>query len=171
MTDELRSILTGTLGLSIPAVVSAWLAIRRSVRLSAGPELNRVRQVAAIAILLQAGHFGEEWYTGFYRRFPEMLGFVPWPSTFFVAFNLAWLMTWSVSAAGLSNHPRLFSFPIWFLGIASVVNGIAHPALASASGGYFPGLWTSPLVAVAGVLLLRALGRATVRAAVYRGIS
>jgi len=60
MSAELRSILVGTLGLSIAAVVSAWLAIWRSVRLSALPELSRVRHVAAIAILLQAAHFGEE---------------------------------------------------------------------------------------------------------------
>jgi hypothetical protein len=45
-------------------------------------------------------------------------------------------------------------FPLWFLGIACALNGLAHPLLALRSGGYFPGLITSPLVGVAGVLLL-----------------
>ncbi len=38
------------------------------------------------------------------------------------------------------------------------MNGVVHPLLAVASGGYFPGLWSSPLVGIVGVLLLRALG-------------
>jgi len=52
-----------------------------------------------------------------------------------------------------------FLFSIWFLAIASAVNGVAHPVLSLVSGGYFPGLWSSPLVGVAGVFLLRALPR------------
>jgi len=45
------------------------------------------------------------------------------------------------------------SFPIWCFAIAAIVNGIAHPLLAVAARGYFPGLITSPVVGVVGVLL------------------
>ena len=38
------------------------------------------------------------------------------------------------------------------------MNGLAHPLLAARTGGYFPGLFSSPLVGVVvGVLLLRRL--------------
>jgi hypothetical protein len=48
-------------------------------------------------------------------------------------------------------------FPIWFLGIASTLNGIVHPLLSAVKQGYFPALWTSPFVGVAGALLVRRL--------------
>ncbi|MBI2569230.1 MAG: hypothetical protein HYV63_19595 [Candidatus Schekmanbacteria bacterium] len=41
------------------------------------------------------------------------------------------------------------------------MNGIGHPLFAVASGGYFPGLITSPLIGVAGVVLWGRLLRAT----------
>lgn len=49
---------------------------------------------------------------------------------------------------------------LWFLGIAGVVNGVAHPALAQLAlraGSYFPGLITSPLIGGLGLTLLRRL--------------
>lgn len=161
MGPELRSILVGTLGLSVAALASGWLAVVRPIRLPGLLEIGRVRRVAVIAIIIQCAHFGEEWYTGFDGRFPQMLGLAPWPRAFFAGFNLSWIAIWCVSALLMSKQPRLSAFPLWFLGIASAVNGIAHPVLAFASAGYFPGLWTSVLVGVAGVFLLRALGQAT----------
>lgn len=159
MSPEVRSIIVGTIGLSAALIAAAVLTISRDIRLSALPELNRVRRVAAMTIIMQCAHFTEEWYNGFHKRFPEMLGLVPWSDTFFVFFNVIWIAIWSLCAAFLRIQPRAFSFPIWFLAIASVVNGIGHPVLAIVSGGYFPGLWTSPFPGAAGVLLLRALCR------------
>jgi len=52
-------------------------------------------------------------------------------------------------------------FPLWFLAAASVSNALLHPALAIATGGYFPGVLTSPVVGVAGLFLLRGLARIT----------
>ena len=63
-----------------------------------------------------------------------------------------------------SRRREAVLFPAWFLAIASVANGIAHPALALATGSYFPGLWTSPLMAAGGVLLWRRLMTITARA-------
>ncbi|PKM09420.1 MAG: hypothetical protein CVV17_00820 [Gammaproteobacteria bacterium HGW-Gammaproteobacteria-7] len=56
---------------------------------------------------------------------------------------------------------RVVLFPIWCLAIASVVNRVAHPLLSLAVEGYFPGRWSSPVVGVAGIALLRALGALT----------
>jgi hypothetical protein len=49
----------------------------------------------------------------------------------------------------------------WFLAIACVANGVIHPILSLAVAGYFPGLWSSPLVGILGVGLLRSMALAT----------
>ena len=96
---------------------------------------------------------------GFHLRYPELLGLAPWPPSFFVTFNLVWIVVWGLSLLGLSRHVRAAYFPMWFLGIGSAVNGVAHPIFSMAVSGYFPGLLTSPLVGLLGVLLLRELAR------------
>lgn len=161
MNEELRSILLGTAGLDLAAAASLLLSVARPPRAAAVSERNRVRRIAAAAIVLQSLHFSEEWSTGFHVRFPQFLGLVPWPSSFFVTFNLVWIAIWTLSAMLLRLQPRLLLFPIWFLAIGSVANGVAHPLLAAAAGGYFPGLWTSPLVGIAGVVLLKAVSALT----------
>jgi hypothetical protein len=55
---------------------------------------------------------------------------------------------------------RAALFPLWFLAIGGVANGLAHPSFSLRTGGYFPGLVTSPLVGFASLLLLRRLARA-----------
>jgi hypothetical protein len=124
----------------------------------------RVRGAAragAVAIALQAAHFAEELATGFERRFPESLGLAPWSVRFFVALNLLWLAAWVASVPGLRARRRAALFPLWFLALAAVANGVGHPLLAARAGGYFPGLFTSPLVGVAGAVLLWRLGSVT----------
>ena len=54
---------------------------------------------------------------------------------------------------GPAKGTRLALFPVWFFAIAAVANGIAHPVLAVVGHGYFPGLITSPVLGVLGVLL------------------
>ena len=83
------------------------------------------------------------------------------PLSFFLLFNVTWLAIWVASVPGLrSGRPAAF-FAAWFLAIADLFNGIAHPLLAVASGGYFPGLVTSPFIAAAAALLWIRLRRAT----------
>ncbi len=143
------------------AVVALWLTISRGgVAASAGALQPAVR-VAAIAIAAQAGHFVEELTTGFHERLPAAFGLPPLSLRLFVSFNGAWLGIWALSAWGLAYRRQVALFPLWFLGIASVGNGLAHPLLALNAGGYFPGLATSPLVAAVGALLLARLSRVT----------
>jgi hypothetical protein len=112
-------------------------------------------------VLTQAVHFVEELSTGFHRRFPEALGLPAWSTAFFVSFNVAWLVAWVLCIPGLTARRHLALFPLWFLAIAAVANGIAHPALAARAGGYFPGLVTAPVLGVGGLLLLRRLSLLT----------
>ena len=116
--------------------------------------VTNTRTIAALVLALQALHFCEEYLHEFYWRFPELLGLSAWSEAFFVTFNLTWLAIWTAAIAGLEKFPRAALVPLWFLGIAAAVNGLAHPALAIAVGGYFPGLWSSVFVGLAGVLLL-----------------
>lgn len=163
MSETLRSFLTGTSGLAILAAVSAWLVYDRQPNRSPGAVKLPIR-AAAYAILLQLAHFLEETTAGFYDRFPAFLGLAPWPALFFVAFNFLWLVVWTASLWGIAAGIRLAWFPLWFLALASMANGVVHLILAAASGGYFPGLATSPLVGVAGVVLTRRMIEATASA-------
>jgi Protein of unknown function with HXXEE motif len=95
----------------------------------------------------------EEFVTRFQDRFPALLGLPAWSQNFFVVFNLLWLSVWILSAVSLQRGYRFLLFPMWFFAIAAIANGVAHPVLAVVAGGYFPGLLSSPVVGVLGVLL------------------
>ncbi len=143
------------------AVVALWLTISRGGVAASAAAVQPAVRVAAIAIAAQAGHFVEELTTGIHERLPAAFGLAPLSLRLFVSFNLAWLGIWVLSAWGLARRRQVALFPLWFLGVASVANGIAHPLLALNAGGYFPGLATSPLVAALGALLLARLSRVT----------
>ena len=135
----------------------------RSAR-GARPQAPRV--VAGVAVTVQAAHFLEELRTGFPQAFPSILGLRPWSTAAFVLFNVAWLCVWCLALLEAPRGHRLAEWPLWFLGLAMTVNGVAHPLLAVGAGGYFPGLWTSIPSAIVGVVLLRELTRVSrVRAA------
>ncbi len=159
MPNGASSVLVGTSGLTLAAVAAAVLAYSRP-RVAA-EHVARVRQIASIAVVAQAAHFGEEYLQQFYLRFPAQLGLAPWSEQFFVSFNVAWLVVWVFAIATLTKFPRLAAFPLWFLAIASVANGVVHPLLSLVVGGYFPGLWSSPVVGILGVVLVSALASAT----------
>lgn len=159
MSPEMTSILIGTAGLTFAALVALLLAFtRRGV--SSG-DIAQIRTWAGLAVLLHVGHFMEEYYSAFYIRFPQLLGLSPWPASFFIGANVAWLVVWLMALALLHRFPRAAIFPLWFLGIAATVNGVAHPALAIGRGGYFPGFWSSSLIGGVGVYLLCRLMLAT----------
>jgi len=155
MNDTASSLILGTLGLALAACSAAALTLSRGS--IATMRVPRVRRLAAMAVAIQAVHFTEESAAGFARRFPDTLGLAPWPSSLFIGFNVGWLAVWALAIAGLANYPRLAALPLWFLAIAEMVNGITHPLLALAVGGYFPGLWSSPFVGMLGLILFRAL--------------
>jgi hypothetical protein len=161
MTEELRSFLIGTIPLDIVMIVALVLTVSRGPGKQEGVVRAQCGRVAALATAVQIAHFVEEWATGFNCRFPELLGLEPWSPELWVSFNLAWIFVWVVSILGVRAGVHAALFPIWFLGIASVLNGIAHPLLAAAVAGYFPGLWTSPVAGVTGVRLVGALGKLT----------
>ena len=141
-----------------------WVALAAAtlIVLARRPQAAQLKHVvgpALIVLALQALHFSEELTTAFYQRFPERLGLAPWSVEFFVVFNLIWLALWllAVWLARAGRAPAYAAIMLWFLGIAAIGNGIAHPILAVLARGYFPGLITSPFLGLAGLFLVRAL--------------
>jgi hypothetical protein len=141
----------------------AALILTRSRR---SPAENRSQRLAAsralaLATGIQAMHFAEEAATGFHERLGPVFGLPEMPFSFFMAFNLAWLGIWIVSIPGVRSAYTGAFFAAWFLAIAGMFNGIGHPLLAAAAGGYFPGLLSSPFIAGASIWLWLRLRRAT----------
>ena len=156
MPDALQSIFLGLIPLQIILVVALGFTISRRPRPDVSAR-DRVIAIFLIGIAAQSMHFMEEFATEFYVRWPELLGLSPWSAQFFVIFNVTWIAIWALSAAGLRAEIRVALFPTWFFAIGMAVNFVAHPLLALNAGGYFPGLWTCPLVGVIGVLMLNRL--------------
>ncbi len=154
MPDALVSILIGTLGLTVIAVVSLVLTQLRALHTDE-QQTRSLQRLILIGVAIHTTHTGEELYGAFYEAFPLLFDLAPWPIGFFVSFNAAWIVIWLVSAYAIRR--RLAAFPIWFLAFASVVNGVAHPAMSMVAGGYFPGLVTSPIAGVFGIILTRTL--------------
>jgi hypothetical protein len=145
--------------------VAALVALLLVLIWRSPPDNVAQRLAASRALSLTVGiqclHFAEEFATGFYERFPELFGLPPMSVSFFVAFNLIWLAIWVASIPGVHLGQPAAIFAAWLLAIAAILNGIGHPVMAVATGGYFPGLVTSPFIGVAGVWLWLRLYDAT----------
>jgi hypothetical protein len=161
VSEVLRSILTGTIPLDIMIAVAVALTVSRGAGDPRPAARTRTAWIAAAALAVQGVHFSEELATGFHHRFPELIGLHPWPIEFFASLNLFWIGVWALSLIGVRAGFHAALFPIWFLGIGGAVNCVAHPLLALAAGGYFPGLFTCPLSGLTGILLLRQLASST----------
>jgi hypothetical protein len=145
-----------------PAALWIALAAAALVVAARGTDPERLKRVVAPAlttVALQAAHFGEEFATGFHRRFFPQLGLAPWPDALFAGFNLAWIAVWliAVGAAAARRASGPAATVLTFLAIAAVVNGIVHPLLSLRAGGYFPGLFSSIPLALGGLWLWRRL--------------
>ena len=155
------SVLPSIVALGLAALAALLLAMSRP----SPPERRLKRHAAshalALAVGVQSAHFAEETATGFHERFPALFGLPSMPLSVFVVFNLAWLGIWIASVTGLRSARTAAFFAAWFLGIAGMLNGIAHPLLAVAVGGYFPGLVTSPFIGGVSVWLWLRLRGAT----------
>jgi hypothetical protein len=157
MSDQFRSLLLVPAGLYILLGVALVLILVRPPR---PVDLDgRTKLVGAflIGIAAQCAHTVEEFVTGLHRVLPPLFNLAPLSDGAFVGFNLFWLGVWALAALGALRGYRLAYFPIWFFGLAMCLNGVAHPLLAVWVGDYFPGLITSPLVGIMGVVVTRRL--------------
>lgn len=153
----------------LPSIVvlglAALAAFALATKYPSPPENASERQAAAraliVALSIQSIHFAEEAVTGFHEQLGPVFGLPDMPFSIFIVFNLAWIGIWIASVPGIRTGHGAAYFAAWFLAIAGMVNGIAHPMLAVVSGRYFPGLATSPVIALASVWLWLRLQAAT----------
>ncbi len=156
MSENLQSILIGQSALYVLILVALIFTAARPIRSDAA-ELRGLSRIFLFGIACQCVHLIEEFVTGFHLQFPRLLGLTGWSAEFFVAFNVACLASWALSAAAVDLRMRVVLFPVWFFAFGMVGNAIWHPLLAIAKGGYFPGLFTSPIVGATGFIVLRRL--------------
>jgi hypothetical protein len=110
-----------------------------------------------VALVIFFVHACEEFFTGFQRRLPALVG-DRWTDTQFLVFNAAWFTTFVLADWGLRRrHPVAVLIVLFFALGGGVGNGVAHLLLVVTQGGYFPGAWTAPLCLIVGVVLLRQL--------------
>jgi len=157
----LLSLLPSLFVLGLAALAAMILARSRHSRSENLAERSAAARALALATAVQAVHFTEEAATDFPERLAALLGLPAMPMSFFLTFNLVWLVIWVMSVPGIRSASSLAYFAAWFLAIAGMANAIAHPLLAIAAGAYFPGLVTSPVIGAAGVWLWLRLREAT----------
>ena len=145
-----------------PALIAALLLARgRSSPPDGLPQRLGAARALSVAIPVQGIHFAEEAFTSFDERLGVLLGLPSMPLVLFLGFNLGWIGIWVASVPGIRSGRTSAFFAAWFLAIAGVANGAAHPLLAVASEGYFPGLVTSPFIGLAALWLAVRLHGAT----------
>ena len=157
----LQGFLPSIFVLGLAALAALLLAQSRRSPPENTEERLAASRVLALTVGIQAIHFAEEAATGFRERLGDLLGLPGMSFTFFVVFNLTWLGIWVASVPGLRSARAVAFFAAWFLAIAGMFNGIAHPLLAIAAGEYFPGLVSSPFIAGASIWLWLQLRSAT----------
>jgi hypothetical protein len=143
--------------LGIAASVAWSLAYRRQYRSGDNDLWTRASWWLAACTVLQSVHFVEEYQTGFPESVAALFGISPMPDSFFVSFNVLWIIAWGASIYGLRCHYSSALFASWFLAIAGIANGILHPVMAILTGGYFSGLITAPFVGISCWVLSRRL--------------
>ena len=163
VSDSVRSMVLGPSVLYGVALVALVLTLARRASSPESKALDRVTRTYLVGIALQCLHFIEEFVAGFQLSAPQFLGLVSWSDEFFVILNLTWIALWVVSAVGLRANLRIAFFPAWFFAVAMIGNVLWHPLLSLATGGYFPGLFTSPFVGGIGVVLFARLWTLTGR--------
>ena len=161
MSENVRSMVLGPSVLYGVAIAALVLTIMRRPGKYSAESIDGIVGLYLVGIAFQCLHFTEEYITRFYVRAPEFLGFVAWPTEFFVIFNLTWIALWLLAAVGVKRELRAAYFPLWFFAIGMVGNAVWHPLLCLATGGYFPGLFTSPFAGIIGVMLLSRLWKLT----------
>ena len=161
MSDNIRSMLLAPGGMYLLLAVALVLTLVRPHRRLDVGERDSLINPLLLGIASQCVHMVEEFITGFHVQFPELIGLRPITSEFFIAINVLLIGIWLLAVIGFRNGVRVAYFPIWFLVLGMCINGIAHPLLAVMVTGYFPGLITSPIVGIMGILIAKRLFQLT----------
>jgi len=148
-------------GLYLPLIIAVVLTVFRPPRHVEPGAQKKLVEVFLIGIACQCIHCIEEFVTGIHLLFPPLFGLAPVSAEAFVGFNVFWIGIWALAAFGVLRGAQIAYFPVWFFALAMCLNAIAHPLLSLWVGDYFPGLITSPIVGIMGIVILRQLLQTT----------
>jgi hypothetical protein len=150
------ALMLATMGRAVgPLVIALGFSYAIWLTNGAWPAGRRIVPVLIAAVIVQCVHFGEELWSGFYRAFPLVMGGGAWSERQFVVFNAVWLAVFVAAIFGVAHGWRPAYVVTLFLAVGGGIgNGLGHLALAIQAGGYFPGLYTAPVVLVVGIMLL-----------------
>lgn len=137
------------------ALALAALVLTALRRPRAGVRIRSLLVAWLFAIACQSLHLTEEYITGFHEQMPDWLGLGAWSPRTLLLLNLVGMALWTLSVLGVAARLRIAWFPLWFFALAMMADGLWHPVLAVAGGGYFPGTVTALLVAVVGGVVTR----------------
>src|SRR5437763_16017155 len=126
MTDSARSMILGPSVLYGVAAIALVLTIVRRPAKNSDNAIDAIIRLYLVGIAFQCLHFTEEYVTRFYVRAPEFLGFVAWPSEFFVIFNLTWITLWLFAAVGVKRGILMALLSLCFYSVCLVLSSIVH---------------------------------------------
>jgi hypothetical protein len=124
----------------------------------------RIRIAFILLVLVQAGHSVEEYVFRLYDLFAParyvagLVGIEPSAGFAIVNSFIFLLGAWCWLAFVRPGRPAAWTMA-WIWALIEIANGFAHIALASAADGYFPGLYTAPLLIASGLWLIACLAR------------
>jgi hypothetical protein len=113
---------------------------------------SKILPLYYLAVALQFLHFIEEYFSGFQRKFPQLLGY-HWTDARFLIFNLIWIAIF-ILAALVIRRSAVAHVIVIFLAAGGVAHGAGHILLFALSRGAFPGIYTAPFLLIIGILLL-----------------
>ena len=124
----------------------------------------RIRVAFLFLILVQAVHSIEEYVFRLYDLFgparfvSELIGIERSAGFAVVNVGIFALGIWCWAAFVRPGRPAAWTIA-WVWALIEIANGFGHIALASAADGYFPGLYTAPLLIASGLWLIACLIR------------
>jgi hypothetical protein len=121
--------------------------------LAAPQHLTPGRHLYPGLVLARSLHAFEDYVFGFHESFP-LYSLAP---EFFVLLQLGLVLLLAGLIPSVAHGRRWALRAARFWAIVEVVNGAAHLMLGLITWGYYPGLWTAPLLLVFGVALGRSL--------------
>jgi hypothetical protein len=115
--------------------------------------LSAGRHIYPALVFAQFLHAFEDYVAHFHERFP-LFSLAP---EFFVSLNLAMFLLLAAMIPSVA-HGRLWALKLAkFWAIVQILTGAGHLMIGLIDWGYYPGLWTAPLLLIFGAALGRSL--------------
>ncbi len=115
--------------------------------------LTAGRHLYPALVVAQVLHAFEDYVADYHERFP-LFSLAP---EFFVSLNLALFLLLTAMIPSVA-HGRVWALKLAkFWAIVQILSGAGHLMIALVEWGYYPGMWTAPLLLIFGAVLGQSL--------------